>query len=266
MSQVPAADATLRVLSHLAGARGPLPAAAIASALDLPRSTVYHLLSVLQEHGFVVHLPEARRYGLGVAAFELSGGYARQEPLSMLGRPLLAELVDRVGESAHLAVLHGRDVLYIVDERAPRRPHLVTDVGVRLPAHLTASGCAILAALPAGQLRALCVFDDQRMPYKAKVTDTLAWGDIPTCKESGVATDYVMLRGIFMPPGVNKDQLAYYTNLLKKVRETPEWKEYMEKGAFNTTAMSGPEFDKWLTSAETMHRTLMTEAGFISPK
>lgn len=159
MSQVPAADATLRVLSHLAAARGPLPAANIATALGLPRSTVYHLLAVLQEHGFVVHLPEARRYGLGVAAFELSGGYARQEPLSMLGRPLLAELVDRVGESAHLAVLHGRDVLYIVEERAPRRRHLVTDVGVRLPAHLTASGCAILAALPAGQLRAL--FPDQ---------------------------------------------------------------------------------------------------------
>ncbi|MGK9149054.1 IclR family transcriptional regulator [Plantibacter flavus] len=155
MSQVPAADATLRVLSHLAAARGPLPAASIATALDLPRSTVYHLLAVLQEHGYVVHLPEARRYGLGVAAFELSGGYARQEPLSMLGRPLLADLVDRVGESAHLAVLHGRDVLYIVEERAPRKPHLVTEVGVRLPAHLTASGCAILAALPLQQLRAL---------------------------------------------------------------------------------------------------------------
>jgi putative tricarboxylic transport membrane protein len=116
----------------------------------------------------------------------------------------------------------------------------------------------------AGQLRALCVFDDQRMPYKAKVTDTQAWGDIPTCKESGVATDYVMLRGIFMPPGVNKDQLAYYTNLLKKVRETPEWKEYMEKGAFNQSAMSGEEFTKWLGTAENMHRDLMKEAGFIA--
>jgi DNA-binding IclR family transcriptional regulator len=60
-----------------------------------------------------------------------------------------------VGESAHLAVLHGRDVLYVVEERAPRRPSLVTDVGVRLPAHLTASGRAILAALPAAQVRAL---------------------------------------------------------------------------------------------------------------
>src|SRR5438309_5433294 len=38
----------------------------------------------------------------------------------------------------------------------------------------------------ADKLRALCVFDGKRMPYKAKVTKTLAWGDIPTCKESGL--------------------------------------------------------------------------------
>ena len=59
------------------------------------------------------------------------------------------------GFVAHLAVLHGRDVLYVVEERAPGRPPLVTDVGVRLPAHLTASGRAILAALPSAQVRAL---------------------------------------------------------------------------------------------------------------
>ncbi len=116
----------------------------------------------------------------------------------------------------------------------------------------------------AGQLRALCVFDDTRMPYKAKVTDTMAWGDIPTCKESGVATDYVMLRGIFMAPGVTKDQTEYFVNLLKKVRDTPDWKEYMEKGAFNQSAMSGDEYTKWLTSAEAMHRDLMKEAGFLA--
>ena len=116
----------------------------------------------------------------------------------------------------------------------------------------------------AGQLRALCVFDEQRMPYKTKVTSAQAWGDIPTCKESGVSTAYVMLRGIFMAPGVTKDQTDYYVNLLKKVRETPEWKEYMEKGAFNQTTMSGEEYVKWLGSAEQMHRTLMKEAGFIA--
>ncbi|QEO14833.1 IclR family transcriptional regulator [Agromyces intestinalis] len=154
-SKVPAADQALRILSHLAAQRGPVPAASIATALALPRSTTYQLLGVLQERGFVVHLPEERRYGLGVAAFELSSGFSRQQPLARLGRPLVAALVDRLGESGHLAVLHGRDVLYLVEERAPRRPSLVTDVGVRLPAQLTASGRAMLAGLPATQLRAL---------------------------------------------------------------------------------------------------------------
>ncbi|TFC46617.1 IclR family transcriptional regulator [Cryobacterium sp. TMT1-21] len=154
-AKVPAADGALRILSHLAMQRGPVPASAIATALGLPRSSVYDLLAALADQGFVVHLPEERRYGLGVAAFELSSGFARQQPLSHLGRPLIAQLVDRLGESAHLVVLHGRDVIYLIEERAPRRPSLVTDVGVRLPSHLTASGRALLAALPAAQLRAL---------------------------------------------------------------------------------------------------------------
>jgi len=116
----------------------------------------------------------------------------------------------------------------------------------------------------AGQLRPLCVFDDNRMPYKAKVTETQSWGDIPTCKESGVPTDYVMLRGIFMAPGVTPDQVAFYVDLLKKVRETPDWKDFMEKGAFNTTSMSGAQFRAWLEKAEGMHKQLMTEAGFLA--
>ena len=118
----------------------------------------------------------------------------------------------------------------------------------------------------AGKLRPLCLFDDHRLPYKAKVTDTMSWGDIPTCKESGVPTDYVMLRGIFMAPGVTPEQTAFYVDLLKKVRETPEWKEFMEKGAFNTTSLTGPEFRTWLEKAEAMHSQLMTEAGFMAKK
>lgn len=153
--QVPAADQTLRILRHLARRPGPVAASALARDLSIPRSTVYHLLATLEDHGFVVHLPQERRWGLGTAAFELAGGYARQEPLARLGRPVVAGLADRIGESAHLAVMTGRDVLYIVEERAARRPALVTDVGVRLPAHLTATGRAMLAALPAAQVRAL---------------------------------------------------------------------------------------------------------------
>jgi putative tricarboxylic transport membrane protein len=116
----------------------------------------------------------------------------------------------------------------------------------------------------AGQLRALCVFDEKRMPYPTKITDKQSWQDVPTCKEAGVPTTYTMLRGIFMPPGVNKEQTDYYVSLLKKVRETPEWKDYMEKGAFNQTSMEGEKFTTWLGAAEQQHRVLMKEAGFIA--
>ena len=155
MGQVPAASRALRVLKFLATQPDPVPLERIARAVELPRSTAYHLVNAMIEEGFVTHIAEERRFCLGVAAFEVGSGFSRQEPLQRLARRHLAGLVDRVGQSAHLAVPHGRDVLYVVEERAPGRPPLVTDVGVRLPAYLTASGRAILAALPPAQVRAL---------------------------------------------------------------------------------------------------------------
>lgn len=155
MPNAPAAAQVLAVLRLLASHAEPVPAAAVARDLGLPRSSVYHLLAVLRREGFVVHLPEERRYGLGVAAFELGSAYTRQAPLQRAARPLLARLGDGTTHNAHLAVLHGRDVLYVIEERAAGRPPLVTDVDVRLPAQLTASGLAMLAALPPQQVRAL---------------------------------------------------------------------------------------------------------------
>lgn len=155
MGQVPAATRALRVLRFLAGQPDPVTLDRLARGVGLPRSTAYHLVTAMIEEGFVVHLLDEHRYGLGVAAFEVGSGYSRQAPLQRIARRYLAGLVDTVGHSAHLAVLHGRDVLYVLEERAPGRPPLITDVGVRLPAHLTASGRAILAALPQNQVRAL---------------------------------------------------------------------------------------------------------------
>jgi DNA-binding IclR family transcriptional regulator len=155
MGQVPAASRALKVLKFLATQPDPVPLERIARAVGLPRSTAYHLVNAMIEEGFVTHIAEERRFCLGVAAFEVGSGFSRQEPLQRLARRHLAGLVDRVGQSAHLAVPHGRDVLYVVEERVPGRPPLVTDVGVRLPAYLTASGRAILAALPNAQVRAL---------------------------------------------------------------------------------------------------------------
>jgi tripartite-type tricarboxylate transporter receptor subunit TctC len=118
----------------------------------------------------------------------------------------------------------------------------------------------------AGKLRPLCVFDAQRMPYKEKVTTDMSWNDIPTCKESGLPVEYTMLRGIFMPAGVSKDQVDFYVELFKKIRATPDWKSFSEQAAFNQSFMSGAEYTKWVEQTETMHKGLMEKAGFMAKK
>jgi putative tricarboxylic transport membrane protein len=113
-------------------------------------------------------------------------------------------------------------------------------------------------------LRALCVFDSQVMPYPKKITATQSWKDIPTCKSQGLDVEYLMLRGIFMAPKSTPAQVAYYNDVLQKVRQLPEWKEFMETGAFKDTFLKGQEFQDWLLKAEVEHYRLMREAGFLA--
>jgi tripartite-type tricarboxylate transporter receptor subunit TctC len=116
----------------------------------------------------------------------------------------------------------------------------------------------------AGNLRPLCVFELKRLPYKEKVTATMSWADIPLCKDSGLDVDYLMLRGIFMAPGVKPEHVNYYIGLFAKVMATPEWKKLMEEGAFNTSALKGQEYASWVAREEARHVGLMKAAGFIA--
>nr|WP_225911240.1 IclR family transcriptional regulator [Dermacoccus sp. Tok2021] len=155
VSSAPAAAQVIALLQLLAGRPSPQPAATLARELGLPRSTTYRLLGVLKDAGFVTHSEETRRWGLGIAAYELGSAYSRQQPLQRMARAVMTRLAESTGQAAHLGVLHGSDVLYVIEERPLGISPLVTDVGVRLPANVTASGMAMLAHLPAAQVRAL---------------------------------------------------------------------------------------------------------------
>src|SRR3981081_3416395 len=74
----------------------------------------------------------------------------------------------------------------------------------------------------AGQARALCVFDKERIEYKTKVTTDQSWNDIPTCKEQGLEVEYLMLRAIFLPGKVTPEQTAFYVDLMKKLTQQTE--------------------------------------------
>jgi len=116
----------------------------------------------------------------------------------------------------------------------------------------------------AGQVRPLCVFDKERIQYKAKVTDKQSWSDIPTCKEEGLDVQYLMLRAMFLPGKVSADQTAFYVDLFKKLTQTTEYKDYMEKQALKPVFLSGQGMLKFLEEDDALNKNLMTEAGFVA--
>lgn len=155
----PAVGRALDILTHLAHRTAPVSAAAIGRDLGIPRSSTYHVLTVLAERDFVLYLPEARGYTLGSAAHRLGSAYTPHEAVERLARPVLRALADKHGLTVHLGILQGRNTLYLLKEEPPAEgssePRLITATGVLLPAHLTANGRAILAYMPSAQVAAL---------------------------------------------------------------------------------------------------------------
>ena len=109
----------------------------------------------------------------------------------------------------------------------------------------------------ANRVRPLAVFDPERIPEPE-------WKDIPTVKEAlGTDMQYQMLRGIFGPPDMPKEAIAWYQGFLKKVYDTPEFQDYLHKGALKAAFATGSEYVKWLEGAEQQHKDLMTKGGLL---
>jgi putative tricarboxylic transport membrane protein len=116
----------------------------------------------------------------------------------------------------------------------------------------------------AGQVRPLCVFDKERIEYKGKVAGDMSWNDIPTCTDEGLDIQYLMLRAMFLPGKVTPEQTAFYVDLFKKLTQTAEYKDYMEKQALKPIFLTGGDMVKFLESDDTLNKNLMTEAGFVA--
>ena len=150
---VPGLTRGLLLLEAFSADRPALTLIELSEWIGLPRSSVYRLVYTLSELGFLVRDPATKAYRLGARVLNLGFAYLSSQELVDLARPHLEALRDRINCSAHLAVLDGREIVYLA--RIPDRRALTSRIqlGARLPAHATTMGRAILAFLPSDEVR-----------------------------------------------------------------------------------------------------------------
>jgi IclR family KDG regulon transcriptional repressor len=151
----PSVVRAVEILRELAGAPRGLTLTELARGLRLAKSSVHGIVYSLAGLGCVRREPETGRFSLGVGIFELGAAYLRRLDLVQEFNDVAAAVVARTGETVQLAVLDGRDVVYISKRDGTQPVRLVSEIGRRLPAHATALGRALLATHPDWALREL---------------------------------------------------------------------------------------------------------------
>ncbi|HET7568749.1 MAG TPA: IclR family transcriptional regulator [Gaiellaceae bacterium] len=147
---VKSARRALEILEHLT--RGPIGFSRLADELGYPRSSLHGLLATLTEMGWVELDPRTRTYSLGIRAWEAGRAYLGARDLVARALPFMERVRDRLDETVQLAVLDGRDVVYVARVDGSQRLVTSYSVGGRVGAHASAGGKALLALLPAAEL------------------------------------------------------------------------------------------------------------------
>lgn len=135
----------LEILESFDGEHARQSLAEISRRLRIPKSSAYRNLAALEALGYVVRDAGGREFSLGPKVLELAQRFLDQNSLVAVARPVLRELAAETGETAHLGVLAGQDVVYIEIAESPQRVRALVQRGDRLEAHTVASGKAILA-------------------------------------------------------------------------------------------------------------------------
>jgi tripartite-type tricarboxylate transporter receptor subunit TctC len=118
-----------------------------------------------------------------------------------------------------------------------------------------------------GTQRPLCVFNSKRLAKGDKITATESWSDVPTCVESGLNIPmFQQPRTVWLPSKVTPDQVTFYINLMKKVQEQPEWKEYVTHTSQTSTFIAGDEFAKFIKEDVARVHKIASEEGWLVSK
>lgn len=138
----------LRLLEALAASENPRGVTDLASELTFTKSNVHRLLTTLQAHGYVRQIPPNSTYELTTKIWQLGSNVIRRLDIVQVARPAMTELAEITGETVHLSVLEGTDVVYLDKIESAHHIRAHTSVGARAPAFTMATGKAMLAHLP----------------------------------------------------------------------------------------------------------------------
>jgi len=184
---VQSVDRAFGILERMAEAGGVMGLSELAEQLDLPTPTLHRLIRTLVARGYVRQLP-SRKYALGTRLIRL--GEVASQLTGSWARPLLAELVAKLGETANMATLDGDMVAYVAQVPSPHPMRMFTEVGRRVFAHSTGVGKAILASLPEAQVRTIVGRTGLPAQTGHTITDVDALlSELSAIRERGFAVD-----------------------------------------------------------------------------
>jgi IclR family acetate operon transcriptional repressor len=177
------------VLERIVVAPGPLSLDEFTSALQLPKPTVYRILTLLKDAGLLRRETVGRRYTIGPRLSAFAVSLWRSDTLRGQWHRALEDAVDETGESCNLTLLEANKVLYLdrVETRHPLRLHLET--GTRVPLHCTASGKLFLSGMNPVEMRRL-LGDEPYEGFTAKTITRFAplQSELKKVRRTGIGT------------------------------------------------------------------------------
>lgn len=180
----------IMVLEYLATIDDPQDLAVISKALGMNKSTVYRLLSTLKEANFVYQDENSKQYSLGAFVSWLSAKYLEKNEVRKVAHPLLETFSRQIGETVHLGILDGLEVMYVDKINGQSAVVMASQVGERVPIHCTALGKALIAYQPESKWHEYV--EQCGLPMRTSQTITVPnkfYDELRKIREQGFALD-----------------------------------------------------------------------------
>ncbi|MDR2487646.1 MAG: IclR family transcriptional regulator [Clostridiales Family XIII bacterium] len=178
------------IIDLLADSEHALSLTEIATQLGIARSTLHGILATLVSVGYLTKETDTGNYRLGLHLFEIGNKISRKLDERKIAKPYMEQLSERTGETVHLAVLEDGEVLYINKQESNSSIRIITESGIKLPAHCTGVGKALLSGLCDERIKEIA-----KKKGLAKYTETTITGisrllkDIERIRAQGFAAD-----------------------------------------------------------------------------